>query len=195
VSSERIIKYLSERHGVNINAATFQYFREPDGSELLARVFLIEPSELELSTRRKGASKRRPNLTYEELNARAAEKGIEDLYRYAVTAFERRLQKHTTQTSIGFTALLDGSRKTIVSLLPGESGAGGLRYQLYKNRYDQLTNLSPQEVEERMPASHEHWEYLRSDPDYNGFQGFIRDREEIDRISRALTHEPSSAAS
>ena len=42
-SSERIIKYLSDTHGVNINAATFQYFLPPDGSELLARVFLIEP--------------------------------------------------------------------------------------------------------------------------------------------------------
>ena len=35
-STERIIKYLSDKYGVNINAATFQYFREPDGVEFLA---------------------------------------------------------------------------------------------------------------------------------------------------------------
>jgi hypothetical protein len=36
-SSERIIRYLSGAHGVNINAATFNYFRLGDGKELLAR--------------------------------------------------------------------------------------------------------------------------------------------------------------
>ena len=50
-SSERIIKYLSELHGVNINAATFHYFQSPEGSELLARIFLIEPSQVEYQTR------------------------------------------------------------------------------------------------------------------------------------------------
>ncbi len=72
-SSERIIKYLSDTHGVNINAATFQYFQLRDSSALLARVFLIEPSEVELRTRTKGTSQRRPNLSYEELQAIAAE--------------------------------------------------------------------------------------------------------------------------
>ena len=37
-SSERIITYLSDRHGVGINAATFQYFQEPDGAEFVGRV-------------------------------------------------------------------------------------------------------------------------------------------------------------
>jgi len=59
-SSERIITYLSDRHGVNINAATFQYFCGTDGSEFIARVYLIEPSQVELQSRTKGSSKRRP---------------------------------------------------------------------------------------------------------------------------------------
>jgi hypothetical protein len=71
-SSERIIRYLSDEHGVNINAATFNYFRQPDDSELLARVFLIEPSEVERSVRAKGTSKRQPNLSRHELQALAA---------------------------------------------------------------------------------------------------------------------------
>ena len=37
--TERIINYLSETHGVNINAATFQYFRDEAGHELLVRVY------------------------------------------------------------------------------------------------------------------------------------------------------------
>ena len=70
-SSERIIKYLSGTYGVNINAATFQYFQEQDGSEFLARVFLIEPAQVELQGRIHNPGKRQPNLTYGELEAQA----------------------------------------------------------------------------------------------------------------------------
>ena len=185
-ASERIIKYLSDTHGVNINAATFDYFRLPDGSEMLARVFLIEPHEVELRTRTKGASKRRPNLSYDELAALAAEAGVDDLYQHAVAAFEPFLQKHTTRSSIVFAASFDGSRKTIISLLPGESNIEeGLLYRLYKNRYAELTKLA--DVEHLMPARHEPWSYGPDpDPDWDGFKGFIKSREEIDRIANAL---------
>jgi len=185
-SSERIIKYLSDTHGVNINAATFHYFKLPDGSELLARVFLIEPSEVELKTRTKGASKRRPNLTYEELQALAAGADVEDLYQHALAAFEPLLQKHTTRSSINFAASFDGSRKTVISLLPGESSAGdGLRYRLYKNRYSALTKLAA--VESLMPLRHEPWVYwANGGPDWEGYEGFITSREEIQRIADAL---------
>ena len=46
-SSERIIKYLSGNYGVDINAVTFQYLKKTDGTEFLARVFLIDPTEVE----------------------------------------------------------------------------------------------------------------------------------------------------
>jgi len=190
-SSERIIKYLSDKHGVNINAATFQYFRAPDGAEFLARVFLIEPSAVELHSRTKGTSKRRPNLTYEELAQLAEEAGVEDLYQHAVSSFEQALQKHTTRSSIGFAGLFEGSRKNVISLLPGESSeAEGLRYQLYKNRFAALVGQVDTEVEALMPASHEDWIYYPSaGSDYEGYQGFIRSRDEIDRLANAL---PSS---
>ena len=42
-STERILRYPSGKHGVNINAATFHYFQPDDGPVLLARVFVIEP--------------------------------------------------------------------------------------------------------------------------------------------------------
>jgi hypothetical protein len=188
-SSERIIKYLSVKYGVDINAATFQYFRLPDGPELLARVFLIEPSEVERSVRTKGASKRRPNLTYEELEAQADESGVRELYDYAVAAFETMLQKRTTQSSIGFGGSFDGSRKNIVSLLPGESDAeNGLFYRLYKNRFAELAALSAADAEALMPRHHEDWSFdpSKNDPDWSGFEGFIASREEVDRLAGAL---------
>jgi len=183
-SSERIIKYLSDTYGVNINAATFQYFKEPDGSELLARVFLLEPGLVDLISRTKGSTKRRPNLKYEELEIIAIEKGIENLYRYAVDRLERYLQKHTTRSSIGFAGNFNGSRKNIVSLIPPESNAiDGLRFQLYFLRLRTLLNLSEEEGLAIMPAHREPWVYYEAGgPDYAGFQGFFADRAEIDRL-------------
>lgn len=186
-STERIIKYLSDKHGVNINAATFQYFREPDGTEFLARVFLIEPSAVELHSRIRGTSKRRPPLTYEELENLAKESGVEDLYQHAVPAFGNYLQRHTTRSTIAFGAHLEGRRKVVISLLPGKSSvADGLAYQLYKHRFAALTSMTEADVEGLMPASHGHWEYGSDDPDWAGFEGYIRTPEEIDRLATAL---------
>ncbi len=187
-SSERIIKYLSDTYGVNINAATFQYFREPDGSEFLSRVFLIEPSQVELHSRMKGSSKRRANLTYEELDALAEEAGVQDLYRYSGASFERLLQKHTTRSSIVFSGLFDGSRKNVISMLPQESSASqGLRYQLYFLRFRTLARLSEEDGLAVMPVHRDHWIYYETaGPDYEGFHGFITSHEEIDRLAKAL---------
>jgi hypothetical protein len=187
-SSERIITYLSDSHGVNINAAKFQFFRLADRTELLARVFLIEPAEVALKTRARGGSKRRVNLTYEELEALADEAGVAALYDHAVAVFASVLQKSTTRSSIRFAGSFNGSRKVVISLLPRESSTGdGLRYQLYKNRYAELAKIAAAEVESLMPLRHDHWSYgTNSGPDWQGFEGSITNRDEIDRMAEAL---------
>lgn len=199
-STERIIEYLSEVYLVNINAATFQYFHTPDGADLLARVFFIEPSEVESRSRSKRTSKRGPNLTYEELRRCAEEVGIQDLYGHAVSAFERHLQKQTTRSSIAFvTSFHDGSHKggVVLSLWPGprDSTADGLKYQLYKHRFAALTGLTEKEVEDRMPVSREDWRYSYDTDDADwwvGFEGYIRTTEEIDRLADAFTRRPGA---
>ena len=187
-SSERIIKYLSDRHGVNINAATFQYFSLPNRTEFLARVFLIEPSAVELHSRTKGTSKRRRNLTYEELERLAQESGVQDIYQHAVSVFERKLQKNRTMSSIAFIGAFSGSRNTVISLLPGESSErDGLRYQVYKNRFAVLTGMEATDVEALMPEQREDWSFKPSGgPDFEGFEGFIRSCGEIDKLASAI---------
>lgn len=187
-SSERIIRYLSNSHGVNINAATFQYFKESDGMELVARVFLMEPNQVDLHTRSKGTSKRRPPLTYAELEALADESGVVELYRYAVDSIDGLLQKITTRSSIVFNAVFNGSRNAVFSLLPGSSSAArGLKFQLYRNRFAQLAGLDPVEVAGLMPEDIKDWIYYETaGSDYEGFQGFIRSLEDVDRLSDAL---------
>ncbi len=58
-SSERIVRYLSNSYGVGINTVSFQYLKDDDGSEFVARVFLIAPSQVEQKIQTKSASKRR----------------------------------------------------------------------------------------------------------------------------------------
>jgi hypothetical protein len=57
-SSERIIRYLSDAYGVGINAVTFNYFRDEDEREYLARAFVVEPERVEYKVQIKGPSKR-----------------------------------------------------------------------------------------------------------------------------------------
>ena len=189
-STERIIKYLSDRHSVNINAATFQYFPASDGRQFVARVFLIEPSAVEQHSRAKGTSKRLPNLSPEELARLAQESGVAELYEHAVQSFDACLKKQTTRSSMRFTGRFGGSIKAVVNLLPlprDSSRTDGLKYQLYKHRFGTLAGLNEEGVEALMPASRKDWAYVQNDPDWAGYEGFIQAREEIDRLANALT--------
>jgi hypothetical protein len=128
-------------------------------------------------------------LTYAELVALAEENGVAELYLYAVSSFSQYLQKHTTRSSIGFTGPINGSRKTVISLLPGESNASdGLRFQMYGNRFAQMAGLSKDEAKNLMPETNEYWIfYPEASPDYEGFQGFIKNKVEIDRIAASFS--------
>ena len=185
-SSERIIRYLSGVHGMNINAATFNYFRLEDGKELLARIFLIEPSEVERKTRTLGSSKRRPKLSYEELNVQAEQAGVNELYQHAVTMFGSVLRRYTSTSGIGFQASFDGSWKSIITFTPSESRPGELFYRLYKNRYAELAKITPEEAEARMPAAEKREPYLADNPEWAGYDGMITSAAEIDRLSQTL---------
>lgn len=192
--SERIIKYLSETHGVNINAATFQYFNVADGSELLARVFLLEPSEVELQSRTKGSSKRRPNLSLDEFEAVADEHGVGDLYRRAVAGLEPYLQKQRGVTQIALKGDFNGSRNTVVSLAPEESNADdGLRFYVYSLRLQRLLNLSEDAVLGLLPSRREPWNYDPTrGPEWSGFSGYFASAAEVDRLAAAFASETPS---
>ena len=177
-SSERIISYLSDSYGININAATFQYFKPSDGEEFVARVFLLEPSQVEYQTWTKGSTKRLPNLTYEGLEEIAESNGVGDLYRFCVSRLQAVLSRHTTRSSIGFTGVVDGSRKTVLSLVPGESNAGkGLRFHIYTSAFGSAFNLPEAEVKGLLPPNAEAWSPWAG---ASGLAGYFRDVSQIE---------------
>jgi hypothetical protein len=189
-SSERIIKYLSDEYGISINVATFQYFRTNDGEELLARLFLIEPSQVEYKTQTKGASKRKPNLTYEELQEIAKDNGVTHLYQRLVTGLDKHFGKQTTASSLAFTGTINGSRNTIFSLVPPKSSSDeGLHFQVYFQRFMDYCNLDSEKTFELLPEKREDWKFsLLAGPEYSGYAGFFKDEKEAEKFLAGLQH-------
>lgn len=72
-STERIIKYLSETYGVSINFVKFQYLKDDDNKEFIARVFLIEPEEVDEKADKRILSKKRSSFSLEVGNLNVAE--------------------------------------------------------------------------------------------------------------------------
>lgn len=62
-STIRIIRYLSDYHNININAMTFNYFKDIDGREFLAKSSLIPESELQVKTK-KAQRQRKQSISF-----------------------------------------------------------------------------------------------------------------------------------
>ena len=193
-STERIIEYLSEEHGVDINAASFQFLGDPAGGSTLARVFLIEPERADQQVRARSTSKRRPRLTEEELQRQADEIGVGALY----ASFVPRIREvfplsDTSRSSIRFWGEIDGSRRVIFSLLPGDSTAErGVHYQLYWKKLCDMFDLAEVEPAALLPPGAEKWTYGRS-KDKTGFSGYLASEADVSRFLDGLAKRPRRA--
>jgi len=187
--SERIIRYLSDNYGVGINAATFQYFQNGDGKELLSRVFLIDPTQVEYSTRTKTTSKRPPPLSYDDLQKMSKDNGVGDIYDLLVERlaiiFNR---KNTTRSSIAFVGVMSGSQNTIFSLIPKDSNPeDGLKFQVYINRLAKYLDEDKERLVGILPQDKREWGFVGySSPDWTGYEGFFKNLDEAEHFSVAL---------
>jgi hypothetical protein len=188
--SERIIRYLSDSYGVGINAATFQYFHNGDRKELLARVFLIDPTQVKYSTRTKAISKRPPPLSYDDLQKMSEDNGVGDIYSLLLERLSLIFNgKNTTRSSVAFVGLMSGSRNTIFSLIPKDSNTkDGLNFQVYINRLANYLDVDKERLVEVLPQDKREWGYVGyTSPDWTGYEGFFGNREEAERFSAALS--------
>lgn len=180
-STERIIKYLSDTYGVNINVAQFQYFKNGNGQELLARVFLIEQSEVEQKSITKGSKKREPFPTPQELEEIAENNGVGELYRKIVKGIEEKFTITTRRTMINFYGSIENSKKAIFNLVPQNSNTEkGVYFQIYLQRFIEYTKLSEELVFNILPSNKKDWKYSQnSDEDGSGYDGFFVENEEV----------------
>jgi hypothetical protein len=117
-ASERIVKYLSESHGLDINIVTFAFFKTAH-REFLGRSFLLD--EVQVETRSKSTSKRKPPLTWEELEAFAEERDVLPLYQKAIQElrplFDAASRTRSNVSLIGYIGE-NKSRNGLVSIFP-----------------------------------------------------------------------------
>ncbi len=185
-SSERIINYLSETYGVNINAVTFQYFRSKDERELLARVFLIEPTHVEENTQRQNNSKRQPNLSFAELDEIVKKHGLENLY---FALYKNLVNTYFTVVSTTRSSLsLKKGNKTVFTLIPVESNAEkGLKFRIYTTRFAEHWGINIEEIIDLLPTSKYDWEnYPGATPDWSGHEGFFNTQDQVDKFITGL---------
>jgi len=187
-STERIINYLSDEYGVNINAATFRFYDDSEVGELLGRIFLIEPEAVDYKASTKGSSKRKPKLTYEQLETAADEAGVGDLYRAAVEGLSFSFTRTRTQTTAGFKVKIGESRNVVFNLLPLESSRElGLHFQAYTVRLSQISGLPRETIEEALPQPLESWAYANElDEFWHGCTGHFRSLDEIHLFTNRL---------
>ena len=191
-STERILNYLSDTHGVDINAVTFEYFHHTDGRQFLARVFLIEPSQVAYSVGIKSTSKRRYRLSYDQLQDIAESNGVGAVY--AALCEELRPffdVRSTTKSSVTFVGDMDGSKNTIFNLLPGESSADrGVRFMAYIDRLSQYLGTEKEDLLAALPAGTANYDPWSASPPC--VAGYFRTEEDVTRFISFLQELSSS---
>jgi hypothetical protein len=183
-STERIIRYLSETYGVDINAVRFQFFQGQDGREFLVRTFTVAPQEVEQNIRRRGSKRAFPSA--EEMANEALKAGVGDLFRQTRDSLSQYLGHRRRKTTCAFGANLpDGRRNSVVfSLVPGESSAErGLSYQLYSKRLSEYLGVDESTILSHLPPNPQRYEYYPNAPeDLRGWTGYIRNNGDIQKI-------------
>ena len=114
-ATQRIVEYLSREHGVDINAATFSYFKTEHG-EFVARSTLLDEEEVQ-----RRATKRRPIASEEALRDVAVENGVGELWDMAIRGFSQVARKSRSQTTMSFNKRLDEGNRAVLSIFPHTS--------------------------------------------------------------------------
>lgn len=141
-SSERIIKYLAETYGVRINVATFQYFCDSTGRELLARKLLMEAEIKPVNI-----SKRNPNLTMEELVEIADRNEVGKVYRLLYNEIIPKIfWINTTTKGLALRGKSQNSQVILNLLLTESTPREGLKFKVYIDRLSNYLNIDVEEL-------------------------------------------------
>jgi uncharacterized protein YeaO (DUF488 family) len=183
--TERIIEYLSGYHHVGINSLTFQYFKDESGRELIGRVFLIDPDEVQQRAEASTTSKRKKRLTMDELTGIAVENGVGELFEAAVAGLKPIFNgMRRTRSDLNFVGKMDGSKPWIFKILPAESSKEeGLRFQVFHKRLAEFLRLDENKLIGLLPNAEICQPWVGSEEAYRGRFTSVA---EIDTLAREL---------
>ena len=131
-STERIIRYLAETYGVDINAVRFQFFQAPDGREFLVRTFTVAPDVVE-QTASSGRSKRVRHTTREEFLGALDQNGRAVFDRVLERAGSQKPEMPIHWGTSGFSLNVDLGG-THVAILFGFPSTSVYKQSIYTNR-------------------------------------------------------------
>ncbi|AZR74318.1 hypothetical protein BBF96_13510 [Anoxybacter fermentans] len=184
-STERIINYLSGEYGIGINVITFQYFQDENQNEYIGRVFLIEPEQVDYNIKIKSGSKRRRNLSFEELEKMAEDNGVLELYKNLTGRLQHYFDRQSsTMSSTTFIGKMEGSNKTILGVYPEKSSSEkGLYFSIYIERLAKYLNVSRDEIINHLPKRFKEKNLKEA---WSGgplmLSGFLKDNNEINNF-------------
>lgn len=152
--TERIIRYLSDLN-VPINVATVQFFANKEGKRIVAQVFLIEPEIAE--EKAKAASKRSTPPNKAEMQIKAEEAGVGELYRLLCDGMVGILTQATHgNDGRGFSRSLEGKWRTYFVAELGMSDQNkGLSLRINGIRTMRDFNISEEKLMEILPDDRE----------------------------------------
>lgn len=178
-SSERIIKYLSETYGVRINVATFQYFCDSSGRELVARKFLMEA---EIKT--VNISKRNPNLTMEKLVEIADSNEVGKVYRLLYNEIIPKIfWINTTTRGLALRGKSQSSQVILNLLLTESTPKDGLKFKVYINRLSNYLNIDVEEWANLLP----NYQEIGQDDFFGSIaEGFFKTEEQVNQFVAKL---------
>lgn len=191
-STVRIIRYLSDKYGVGINVIQFQYHKHKDGTEYLSRIFLLKPEMVDSNVQRKSSSKRKPNLTSEQLQEIASKNGVGEIYTYLYNEIYKVSNGiQLTQSSIGFRGknVVDGTKMGVFfNLIPTQSTREtGLKFQIYLSRSAKFFGIPEKSIQSVLPKDRKEWHYADVMlPEWSGYEGFFKTKNEADLFIGAL---------
>lgn len=149
-TTQRIVEYLSSTYNVDINAATFAYFKTDDG-EFVARSMLLDEEAVEERAKARPGAKRQPPLSEEELRAVAEDRGAADLWDAAVNGLGT-IKKDRSRTTLRFQAKIEGRFRAILSIEPGRSRANGLAVTVITEHISSAFGIDEERINEACGA-------------------------------------------
>ena len=191
-STERIVRYLSDLN-VPVNIATVQHFKDSNGREMLAQVFLVEP-EVAAGKERETSKSSRP--TVGQLQSMAEASGIGELYLKVKNGVSGILSpQQPANQSVGYTwKRKDGSSRAVLktdAVPPDENG--GLKFYIHATRLVDYLGITLGELKSLLPESIDDyavsgWIVPFKDEGDNpiGWQGTFRTVEEVDKFIAGL---------
>lgn len=186
-ATERIVRYLSETHDIDINVVTFAYFRTAEG-EFVGRSLLLD--EEEVQTRAESKSKRKPPRTLEELHQLAEQSGVADLYDRALRELRSLFDgMNRTRTNVAFVGNMgeNKARKTLMGIYPDASDASrGLAVMFFIKRLIEYFGISDKELRSLLQTP------AREASTYDPDRSWFLNSEQLKQLIAVLKHAKNS---